>query len=130
MRKFRLWGLILAAVFSAAAIPSLSRAQSSGGAQAGPGGEAGGGVESGIFGFAGARQGEGSEKGVIGECVWIYDSGNKTQVSKGDCDQGNFRVPLKPGRYVVRGPGGNQPVEVKDGRWVEVRSVVELPMMP
>ncbi len=128
MRPFRLLAFILAALFIATAAPSFAIAQDASAPPAAAGG--GGSAESGVYGFSGARQGDGVPKGVVGECVWIYDSGNKTQVGKGDCDEGKFRVPLKPGRYVVRGPGGNQPVEVKDGHWVEVRSVVQLPMVP
>jgi hypothetical protein len=49
------------------------------------------------------------------------------QIAKGDCDEGNFRVALKPGTYVVRGPGGNQKIEVKPRHWVKIKSLVELP---
>jgi hypothetical protein len=83
-------------------------------------------VESGVYGFSGAMKG-GSPSGVIGECIWIYDADNKKQIAKGDCDEGNFRVVLKPGTYVVRGPGGNQKIEVKPRQWVKIKSLVELP---
>jgi hypothetical protein len=83
-------------------------------------------VESGVYGFSGAMKG-GSPSGVIGECIWIYDADNKNQIAKGDCDEGNFRVVLKPGTYVVRGPGGNQKIEVKPRQWIKIRSLVELP---
>lgn len=83
-------------------------------------------VESGVYGFSGAMKG-GSPSGVIGECIWIYDADNKEQIAEGDCDEGNFRVVLKPGTYVVRGPGGNQKIEVKPGQWVKIKSLVELP---
>jgi hypothetical protein len=88
-------------------------------------------VKSGVYGFSGARSGDRDPKGVIGECIWIFDRSNKAQLAKGDClesDPGKFRVPLKPGKYVVRGPGGNRPVVVKDGQWVKVVSIVPLPV--
>lgn len=83
-------------------------------------------VESGVYGFSGAMKG-GSPSGVIGECIWIYDADNKNQVAKGDCDEGNFRVALNPGTYVVRGPGGNQRIEVKPHQWIKINSMAELP---
>ncbi|HVA39813.1 MAG TPA: hypothetical protein VNF49_04065 [Candidatus Binataceae bacterium] len=85
------------------------------------------GVESGVYGFSGALKAGTSMQGVMGECIWIYDGDNKKEVAKGDCDQGNFRVPLKPGHYVVRGPGGNEKIEVKPHQWVKIRSLVKLP---
>lgn len=84
-------------------------------------------AESGVYGFSGALKAETNVMGAMGECIWVYDAGNKKQVAKGDCNQGNFRVPLKPGTYVIRGPGGNQKIEVKPHRWVKVRSVVKIP---
>jgi hypothetical protein len=83
-------------------------------------------IESGVYGFSGALKG-GSPSGVIGECIWIYDADNKEQIAKGDCDEGNFRVVLKPGTYVVRGPGGNQKIEVKRHQWVKIKSLAQLP---
>jgi hypothetical protein len=53
-------------------------------------------IESGVYGFSGALKG-GSPSGVIGECIWIYDVENEKQIAKGDCDEGDFRVLLKPG---------------------------------
>jgi hypothetical protein len=94
---------------------------------AGPASSAESGVQSGVYGFSGALKGGSSLSGVIGECIWIYDSDNRKQIAKGDCDQGNFRVPLQPGQYVVRGPGGNQKVDVKPHQWVKIRSLVTLP---
>jgi hypothetical protein len=88
---------------------------------------------SGVYGFSGARVADSSPQGVIGECVWIFDAGNTSQVAKGNCtdsDPGNFHVALMPGHYVVRGPGGNKAIEVKKGHWVKVTSIVPLPMMP
>lgn len=85
------------------------------------------GVESGVYGFSGALKAGTSMQGVMGECIWIYDGDNKKEVAKGDCDQGNFRVPLKPGHYVVRGPGGNEKIEIKPHEWVKIRSLVKLP---
>ena len=36
-------------------------------------------------------------------------------------------VVLKPGHYVVRGPGGNKPIEVKTGQWISIESISLLP---
>lgn len=89
--------------------------------------------ESGVYGFSGARVAEGAPEGVIGECVWIFDERDKRQIAKGDCreaEPGKFRIALKPGRYVVHGPGGSQRIEVKRGMWLKVMSLVELPLAP
>ena len=83
-------------------------------------------IQSGVYGFSGALKG-GSPSGGIGECIWIYDADNKRQLAKGDCAEGNFRVVLQPGTYVVRGPGGNQKIEIKPHQWIKIRSVVQLP---
>ncbi|HKV54936.1 MAG TPA: hypothetical protein VJN94_09860 [Candidatus Binataceae bacterium] len=90
-------------------------------------------VQSGVYGYSGGRVPYGDPEGVVGECIWIFDEHNKTQVAKGDCAErspGKFRVVLKPGRYVVHGPGGNTPIEVKPGKWVKIESVVSLPLAP
>lgn len=91
-------------------------------------------VESGIYGFSGGKSPLSTEPaGVIGECIWIFDAPNRRQVAKADCSEkepGKFRVVLKPGRYVVHGPGGNQNVEIKQGGWVKVTSVASLPVGP
>jgi hypothetical protein len=91
-------------------------------------------IQSGVYGFSGGKvPGEDFAEGVIGECIWIYDQLNKIQIAKGDCPEhnpGEFRVVLKPGRYVVRGPGGNQPIEVKAGQWIKIESVTLLPKGP
>jgi hypothetical protein len=91
-------------------------------------------VQSGIYGFSGAHSDLGTiPEGVVGECVWIFDAMDKSQVAKGKCSErqpGKFRVLLKPGRYVVHGPGGNQKVEIKRGEWVKVTSIVLLPLGP
>jgi hypothetical protein len=90
--------------------------------------------QSGIYGFSGAHNDLGAvPEGVVGECVWIFDAMDKSQVAKGKCSErqpGKFRVILKPGRYVVHGPGGNQKIEIKRGQWVKVTSVVLLPLGP
>jgi hypothetical protein len=89
--------------------------------------------DSGVYGFSGARVPDSDPQGVIGECIWIYDAANRNQVAKGDCIEsapGRFRVRLKPGRYVVRGPGGSKPIEVKPGGWIRIMSIVALPMAP
>jgi hypothetical protein len=89
--------------------------------------------ESGVYGFSGARVAEGAPEGVIGECIWIFDESDHTQIAKGECGEaepGKFRIALKPGKYVVHGPGGKQRIEVKRGTWLKVMSLVELPLAP
>ena len=57
--------------------------------------------------------------------MWIYDAQNQNQIATADCCQdnpGTFRLVLKPGRYVVHGPGGVKPIEVKDGGWINIVS--------
>jgi hypothetical protein len=90
-------------------------------------------VQSGIYGFSGARPPDptAAPSGVVGECIWIFDAGNKNQVAKGDCTKknpGDFRVALRPGHYVVRGPGGDQTVLIKLGGWVKVTSIALIPV--
>jgi hypothetical protein len=90
-------------------------------------------VQSGVYGFSGGKVPYGDPEGVVGECIWIFDQQNKTQVAKGDCAErtpGKFRVVLKPGRYVIHGPGGNRAVEIKQGQWVKIESLVSLPLAP
>lgn len=91
-------------------------------------------VQSGIYGFSGGKSAIATDpEGVIGECIWIFDADNKRQVAKGNCSErqpGKFRVVLKPGSYVVHGPGGNQNVEIKQGGWVKITSVALLPLGP
>jgi hypothetical protein len=88
-------------------------------------------IQSGVYGFSGGKvPGADYPEGVIGECIWIFDQLNKNQVAKGECPErspGKFRVVLKPGRYVVHGPGGNTRVEVKPGQWIKIESVTMLP---
>jgi hypothetical protein len=88
-------------------------------------------ADSGVYGFSGARTGDNDPQGVVGECIWIFDAANKAQVARGICDEtrpGQFRVGLKPGKYVVRGPGGNRAIQVKSGKWIKVDSIVPLPI--
>jgi hypothetical protein len=91
-------------------------------------------VQSGVSGFSGGKvPGADFPEGVIGECIWIFDQANKNQIAKGDCSErnpGRFRVVLKPGHYVVHGPGGTQPIEVKAGQWINIESVTLLPAGP
>jgi hypothetical protein len=91
-------------------------------------------VQSGVYGFSGGRApGADFPEGVVGECIWIYDQANKTEIAKGECSErspGKFRVVLKPGRYVVRGPGGNKPIELKAGQWINIESITLLPAGP
>jgi hypothetical protein len=91
-------------------------------------------IQSGVYGFSGGKvPGADFPEGVVGECIWIFDQANKNQLAKGDCSErnpGKFRVVLKPGRYVVRGPGGNKPIEVKTGQWINIESITLLPAGP
>ena len=90
-------------------------------------------IQSGIYGFSGAKTPDSSARGVVGECMWIYDAQNQKQIATADCYQNNpgtFRLVLKPGRYVVHGPGGVKPVEVKDAGWVKIESIAVLPVAP
>ena len=91
-------------------------------------------LQSGIYGFSGGKSDIASDpEGVIGECIWVYGADDKTQVAKGICSDrkpGEFRVVLQPGRYVVHGPGGSQKVEIKPGKWVNIKSIVLLPLGP
>jgi hypothetical protein len=91
-------------------------------------------IQSGVYGFSGGKvPGADFPEGVVGECIWIFDHANKNQIAKGECserDPGKFRVVLKPGRYVVRGPGGNKPIEVKAGQWISIQSITLLPAGP
>jgi hypothetical protein len=90
-------------------------------------------TQSGVFGFSGGKVPYSDPEGVVGECIWIFDAQDKAQVAKGDCAErtpGQFRVVLKPGRYVVHGPGGNTPIEVTEGKWIKVESIVALPLAP
>jgi hypothetical protein len=90
-------------------------------------------LQSGVYGlFSGTDSSFGENKlGVVGECIWIYNAANQKQVASGDCSgekPGEFRVPLAPGRYVVRGPGGNKVVEIKNAQWTRLDSVFEIPV--
>jgi hypothetical protein len=91
-------------------------------------------IQSGVYGFSGGKvPGADYAEGVIGECIWIYDQHDRNQIAKGECPErspGKFRVVLKPGRYVVHGPGGNKPIEVKAGQWIKIESVTLLPAGP
>jgi len=90
-------------------------------------------IQSGIYGFSGAKTPDAAASGVVGQCMWIYDAQNQKQIATADCYQNNpgtFRLVLKPGRYVVHGPGGVKPVEVKDAGWVRIESIAVLPVAP
>jgi uncharacterized protein DUF3179 len=87
------------------------------------------GPQSGVYGFSGTT----SRMGVMGECVWIYDAANRNEVAAGHCfanSPGNFRVGLSAGHYVLRGPGGNKTLLIKDHTWTHVDSLVEMPGGP
>ena len=91
-------------------------------------------IQSGVYGFSGGKvPGADFPEGVIGECIWVFDEANRNQIAKGECSErspGKFRVVLKPGRYVVRGPGGNKPIDLKAGNWIKIESVTLLPAGP
>ena len=93
-----------------------------------------GSVQSGIYGFSGVISVFGEDRrGALGECIWIYDAANRNEIAAGSCfDQkpGEFRVPLRPGRYVVRGPGGNQAIEVGAHQWARVDSILKMAFGP
>jgi hypothetical protein len=93
-----------------------------------------GGVQSGVYGFSGVSSPFGEDRrGALGECIWIYDAANQKQIATGACSDkkpGEFRVPLSPGRYVVRGPGGKKAVEVTSDQWVRVDSVLKMALGP
>ena len=87
-------------------------------------------TQSGVYGFSGAKAGDNAPEGVIGECIWIFDQANKSQVAKGEChesDPGQFRITLTPGKYVAHGPGGNRAIEVRYGQWVKIVSIIAHP---
>jgi hypothetical protein len=88
-------------------------------------------IQSGVYGFSGGKApGSDFAEGVVGECIWIFDEANKNQIAKGECSErqpGKFRVVLRPGRYVVHGPGGNKPIQVKPGQWINIESITLLP---
>jgi len=90
-------------------------------------------IQSGIYGFSGAKTPDSAARGVVGECIWIYDAQNQKQIATADCyknNPGTFRLVLKPGRYVVHGPGGVKPVEVREAGWVKIESIAVLPVAP
>lgn len=91
-------------------------------------------IQSGVYGFSGGKvPGADFPEGVVGECIWIFDQANANQIAKGECSErspGKFRVVLKPGRYVVRGPGGNQSIDIKAGKWIKIESITLLPGGP
>jgi hypothetical protein len=120
----------LIALMATLTLPGVNRAQSSVKPAAQPPEPP---TQSGVFGFAGGKVPYGDPEGVVGECIWIFDEHNQAQIAKGECAErtpGKFRVVLKPGRYVVHGPGGNKTVEIKQGQWVKVESIVSLPLAP
>jgi hypothetical protein len=120
--------LIVAAVLTNPASGSAQAGRTSdNSASAAPGAPAG---QSGIYGFSGTgakgTSDPNTRSGVIGECIWIFDARGKNQIAKGNCaTPGNFRVPLAPGRYVVKGPGALQSIEIKPGAWTKVDSIGE-----
>jgi len=139
MRGFILWSSLLLLIASVGspqvlAEPNAAGANSPAAAQPGSSGTGANehaAVKSGVYGFSGGQADDDDPKGVVGECIWIFDQNNRSQLAKGNCpasDPGTFRVKLKPGKYVIHGPGGNRPIEVKAGQWVRVVSIVKLPV--
>jgi hypothetical protein len=130
----RLTMLGLAAVFAMLVLPVGSRAHISAKSDTRPTKAAEPPIQSGVYGFSGGRvPGADFPEGVIGECIWIFDQANKNQIAKGECSErspGKVRVVLSPGRYMVRGPGGNRPIEIKAGQWINIESVTLLPAGP
>jgi hypothetical protein len=90
-------------------------------------------IQSGVYGFSGAAAPYTDPEGVIGECIWIFDEGDHAQIAKATCakgDPGKYRVVLKPGRYVLHGPGGIKKLQIKQGEWIKIDSVALLPVAP
>ncbi|HZP45499.1 MAG TPA: hypothetical protein VFB15_07605 [Candidatus Binataceae bacterium] len=90
-------------------------------------------IESGVYGFSGAGVPMEQPEGVIGECIWIFDRNNQRQIAKADCSArapGKYRIVLAPGHYVLHGPGGILPLEIKAGQWLKVDSIASLPLAP
>jgi hypothetical protein len=81
---------------------------------------------SGVYGYVGTT----ALRGAIGKCVWIYDASNQKQVAVGRCSTkhpGKYRVPLAPGHYVLKGPGGTKTILVKRHAWTHVNSLFDMP---
>lgn len=90
-------------------------------------------VEAGVYGFSGAGVPMEEPEGVIGDCIWIFDEADHRQVAKAECQErapGRYRLVLAPGHYVLRGPGGAKPIEIKPGAWLEIDSIAALPLAP
>jgi len=124
----------LVALFAMLIVPAGNCAQTAGESGKSPAKAAVPPIQSGVYGFSGGKvPGADFPEGVIGECIWIFDQANKNQIAKGECSErspGRFRVVLKPGHYVVHGPGGNKPIEVKAGQWIKIESLTLLPAGP
>jgi hypothetical protein len=87
-------------------------------------------MQSGVYGFSGAGVPLEQPEGVIGECIWIFDTTDHRQVAKAECLKsapGRYRVVLAPGRYVLHGPGGRKQIEIKPRTWLKVDSIAMLP---
>jgi hypothetical protein len=126
--------IALLALFATQMMAAGSWAQTSGKSQESPTTSPEPPIQSGIYGFSGGKvPGADFPEGVVGECIWIFDQANKNQIATGQCNErspGKFRVVLKPGRYVVRGPGGTKSIEVKAAQWIKIESVTLLPAGP
>ncbi len=86
--------------------------------------------DSGIYGFVGGGGGAppGQSITIKGHCVTVLDPDSQATVATGVCDeQGKFRIPLAPGRYVITAVGQRQTVEVKPNGWVESSFLLMMP---
>ncbi len=105
-----------------------------GGAEAGSAARAATGTsgtpQSGIYGKAGVGSEMGGFRGIEGECVWVLDSTSQTQTAIATCSAGRFRLALPPGRYLLKGPGGRQIVEVRKNDFTYVSSIVAVSRLP
>src|SRR5216684_7643103 len=64
-------------------------------------------IQSGIYGFSGAKTPDSAARGVVGECMWIYDAQNQKQIATADCYQNNRALSawcLNPAAMWFTGP--------------------------
>jgi hypothetical protein len=88
---------------------------------------------SGIYGTvtAGGGAPPGRSAVVRGPCVKVLEAETNREVATGTCDDnGNFRVALSPGRYVVKVAGQKTETTVHRDEWVQRRFFLPLPAAP